>query len=178
MNPFYILAIVVSLIIFVIIPILFIWIVFRFSKSRNPKISKILYSIALLIFGYFLITNFLPRESFYLDNFRENAGISLPESKVKIKALGNNSIFSFGDYSICYCYKFSSQDYANLYSKLLTTDFKKTEIYLETEENERLLDENKSIKIDKILTKNFGFKSFEILFLSDGKTIIFNSNKW
>ena len=144
----------------------------------NKKIALVIGFILLVVFSYFIVTDFFPRDSFYVDNFEENTELILPKSKRPINYSGNNSIYSFGDYNISYSYKFSTNDYNDLYSKLINKGLQKTEKYLETDENKKYLNYNTSIKIKKILTKDLGFKNFDILFMEDNQTIIFNSNKW
>jgi energy-coupling factor transporter transmembrane protein EcfT len=179
MDSFFILAIIVSTVVFIIIPLLLLGIIFWVLKKKtNKKIAVTIYLILLTAFCYFIITDFYPQESFYLDNFKENTEITLPKSKRLIIYSGNNSIYCFGGYNISYSYKFTSNDYDELYLQLIKRGLQKTEKYLETDENKKLLNCDTSIKIKEILTKDFGFKNFDILFMDDNKTIIFNSNKW
>ena len=130
------------------------------------------------IFSYYLFTDFFPRDSFYTDNLKENTELTLPKSARLIANLGSNSIYNFGGYNISYMYQFDETDYDKLYLELLNKGFKQSDKYLETTENEKMLSLKSSLKKGKALIKEYGFKSFEVLFLNDNKTIVFNSNKW
>jgi len=144
----------------------------------NKKIAITISFILLTGLCYFIITNFYPTETFYTNNFEDNTQLTLPNTKRPICFSGNSSIYSFGDYNISYSYKFATKDYDDLYSLLMSKGLQTTEKYLETDENEKTLSMDSTIKIKKILTKDFGFKNFDVLFMDDNQTIIFNSNKW
>jgi len=179
MDPFFILAIIISTVIFIIIPLLFVVLLFFWLKKKtSKKIAATICFSLLTVISYFIISDFYPQESYYANNFKENTEFILPKSKELIKHSGNNTIYSFGDYNISYSYKFMTNDFNDLYSQLIKRGFKKTEIYLQTDENEITLNCDTSIKIKNILTKDFGFKNFDVLFMDDNHTIIFNSNKW
>lgn len=175
----FILAILISTLIFIIIPLLCVgFVFFIFKKKLGLKLAVFVSAILLIIFSFFIITNFYPLESFYSNNFEENTKLTLPDSAKLIRYSGNNTIYSFGDYNISYIYQLETTDYNHIYSQLLTKGFHSSDVYLETSENEYLINSPLKYKRKKILTKNFGFKNFDILFLIDNKTIICNSNKW
>ena len=179
MDPFYILAIIISTVIFIIVPLVLVGLIYFILKKRTSKKNAVTISFILLIgLSYFLITDHFPTKTFYENNFEENTQLVLPKSKIPIYSLGNSSIYSFGDYNISYSYKFTTKDYEGLYAQLITKGLQTTEKYLETNESEKILRLDSSMKIIKILTKDFGFKNFDVLFMDDKQTIIFNSNKW
>ena len=179
MDSFSILAVITSTVIFIIIPLLFIGLIFFILKKKTSKKIAITISIILLAgFSYLLITSLYPTEAFYRNNFEENTEMKLPSSKKPTYHLGNHSIYNFGDYSISYSYEFTTQDYDDLYIQLTSKGFQQAENYLETDGNEKILSLDSSTKIEKILTKEFGFKDFDVLFMDDNRTIIFNSNTW
>jgi hypothetical protein len=179
MDPFFILAIIISTIIFIIIPLVLVGLIYFILKKRtSKKIAVTICFILLTGLSYFLITDFYPTKTFYENNFEENTQLTLPKSKIPIYCSGNSSIYSFGDYNISYSYKFTTKDYEYLYAQLMTKGLQTTEKYLETDENEKILRLDSSMKIIKMLTKDFGFKNFDVLFMDDKQTIIFNSNKW
>lgn len=179
MDPFALLAVIHMSVIFIIIPLLFIGLIFFILKKKTSKKIAITISIILLAgLSYFLITSLYPTEAFYRNNFEENTEMKLPSSKTLIYHSGNNSFYSFGDYDISYSYKFTTKDYDDLYTQLTSKGLQKTEKYHATKANDKILSLDSSIKIKKMLTKDFGFKSFNIVFLDDNKTIIFNSYKW
>jgi hypothetical protein len=179
MDPFYILAIFITTVIFIILPLTLIGLFYLVLKKKSSrKLSVVICSILLTIFVYSVFTSFYPREKFYLDNFEENTELNLPNSARLVNHEGNNSIYQFGGYNISYIYELPTNDYEKLYSQLVLKGFKQSSNYLETIENDKLLSANPTLKTNKILTKDFGFKNFDIIFLEDKKTIIFNSNQW
>ena len=179
MDSYYILAVMTSTLIFIVIPLSFIGILYLILKKKTTqRLALTICSILLTIFGYMSITNFFPREAFYIDNFEENTQLTIPNSGRLVNYSGNNSIYNFGDYNIFYIYELPTKDCEDLYSQLVLKDFQSSDKYLETMENDKLIDANQSLKIKNILTKDFGFKSFDILFMDDNKTVMFNSNKW
>lgn len=176
---FYISAVIISTFIFIILPLLFIGLVFFvFKKKTNSQLAIIVSFTLLVIFFFFIVTNFYPRESFFRDNFEENTELELPNSATLVNSIGKNTIYNFGDYNISYVYQLSRTDCKYLYSKLLEKGFYNSEVYLETVENATLINAIPKHKCKNILTKDFGFKNYDVLFLDDNKTIIFNSNKW
>ena len=179
MDSFSILAVITSTVIFIIIPLLFIGLIFFILKKKTSKKIAITISIILLAgFSYLLITSLYPTEAFYRNNFEENTEMKLPSSKKPTYHLGNHSIYNFGDYSISYSYEFTTQDYEDLYVQLTAKGLQQAENYLETDVNGKILSLDSSIKVKKILTKEFGSKDFDVLFMDDNRTIIFNSNTW
>ncbi len=179
MDIFYFLAVLLVTLIFIIIPISIIIIVyFLLNKRVNKKLAQIVGLILIVAFSYFTITQFYPRDSFYTDNLKENTQLTLPKSAKLIANSGNTSIYNFGDYNISYMYQLKEEDYNKLHSQLLGKGFKNSDVYLETSQNEKMLSLTEHLKNKMILAKDYGFKNFEILFLSDNKTIVFNSNKW
>lgn len=166
-------------IIFIVIPIVLIWIIYRYlKKNTSQKISLIITSLLLLLFSYFIFINFYPTNYFYLKNYENNTGLELPFSAKLIDENGNNSIYSFGDYNISYKIEVSSKDFSLIQKELERKGFEESEIYLKTIENDLLISKSQNIGIAKILVKDYGFKNYEILFMDDNKTMICNSNKW
>lgn len=140
MDSFYLLAILISTFVFIIIPIFIIGLFYFILKKKSNKKSALTICLILLtVFAYFLITDFYPRDSFYVDNLKQNTELTLPKSARLIAKSGINSIYTFGDYNISYMYQFAQADYQNLYSQLLDKGFKHNDIYLETTEIEKLL---------------------------------------
>lgn len=179
MSPFYIFAIIISTFVFIILPLLLISLIFSILiRMTTIRIAVFISLILLIGLIYLLITDFYPTNRFYENNFEENTQLTLPSSQIPVYTAGNSSIYSFGDYNISYMYKFTTNDYNDMYAKLIKKGLQKTEKYLETDENEKALNIDTSMKIKKILTKDFGFKNYDILFMEDNQTIIFNSNKW
>ncbi|MBS1735013.1 MAG: hypothetical protein JSS98_00220 [Bacteroidetes bacterium] len=179
MDPYFILAILISTLIFIIVPLGLIFLIYRLLKRKTNLRKAVIVSLTLLLtFGYYIVRDFYPTNSFYKNNFEENTTLDFPqEAKLKAKE-GANSIFSFGDYNISYLIELSNQDCQKLEEQLLDNNYKIETVYLQTPANEKLLSLNSDLKEEKIISKNFGFKNFELLFLNDGKSIICNSNKW
>ncbi len=146
---------------------------------RSLKFSKrLIVSVLVTCFVLLIIYDLFPTQRFYEKNFKENTQITMPISKEPILLLGNNSIFNLGDYNITYTYKFSVQDFQSLRSQMTENGFIISDSYLETDENEKALQLSKPLEIEIILTRDFGFKNYDALFMNDKQTIIFNSNKW
>ncbi|RDV10084.1 hypothetical protein DXT99_26805, partial [Pontibacter diazotrophicus] len=176
---FYLVAILIVTFIFVGIPLILIWVAYKFlRKKASEKTSVIITSFLILVLFYFLFIDFYPTDKFYFNDYKENTSLRLPDSAELINKRGTNSIYDFGDYSISYAVRLTPKDYKTTYTKLLKKEFKESEVHLETSENDFLLTQFSQAGIANILVKDYGFKSFEILFMDDGRTIIVNSNKW
>ena len=179
MDKFYDLASLLSTIVFIIIPTSLIGLIYFLLYKKTSKRFVIIVTLILTsLFSYYLFTDLYPRSSFYRSNLKENTELTLPTSARLIAHLGTNSIYNFGDYNISYMYEFNEADYDKLYLQLVDKGFQQSDNYLETNENEKVLSMTSNLKKEKILTKDYGFKNFEVLFLNDNKTIVFNSNKW
>ncbi len=179
MDPFFILAIFISTLIFILLPLGIIFLIYKIIKrKRNLKTARIVSVIFLIGLGYFVINDFFPNNSFYKNNFEENTNLKFPGNAKLKETQGVNSIYNFGDYNISYLIELPKEDYQKLKGQLLDNGYKMETIYLETKENEKLLALRPKLKIGTIVSKEFKFKNFESLFLNDGKTIICNSNKW
>jgi len=179
MDKYYILAILISTVVFIIFPLGIIFLIYRLLKRTiNLKTARIVSTLLLIGLGYFIVRDFYPTDSFYKSNFEENTNINFPANAKLKEKQGVNNIYSFGDYNISYLIELSNQDYQKLEKQLLDKNYKIEMVYLETAENEKLLSLKPELKKETIISKDFGFKNFELLFLNDGKTIICNSNKW
>ncbi|MDP4087482.1 MAG: hypothetical protein Q8934_23240 [Bacillota bacterium] len=179
MDKYFILATLISTLVFIILPLGIIFLIYRLLKRKiNLKTARVVSTILLIGLGYFIVRGFYPTDSFYKSNFEENTNINFPaNAKLKAKQ-GVNNIYNLGDYNISYLIELSNQDYQKLEKQLLDKNYIIEMVYLETNENEKLLLLNPELKKETIISKNFGFKNFELLFMNDGKTIICNSNKW
>ena len=107
MDPYYILAVIISTLIFIATPLSFIGLLyFILKKKTNQKFALTICCILLITFGYMLVAIFFPSESFYTDNFEKNTELALPTSGRLVEFSGNNSIYNFGDDNIFYIYEF------------------------------------------------------------------------
>ena len=179
MDIFYVLSLTLSTLVFIIIPVLSIGLIyFLLKKKADKRLALNVTLILIIMFFYYLFIDFYPRDSFYIENLKENTELTLPKSARLIAHSGANSIYNFGKYNISYMYEFGEANYNKLYLQLVDIGFKQSDTYLETIENQKILSIISSFKKEKILTKGYGFKNFEVLFLNDNKTILFNFNKW
>lgn len=140
-------------------------------KSTKTKIIITIIVVSLVSILFYFTTG----ERYYGRDFKENTQLELPNSA---KLVSHDQSSSFGDYSICYTYEFSRTEVDNLYTQLINIGFKKSKGYLETDETDNFFSTNSKHEVEKILIKDSGFKSYEAIFLSDRKTVLFNSNKW
>ncbi|SIT94820.1 hypothetical protein SAMN05444128_3794 [Pontibacter indicus] len=162
--------------ILVCITLILVWAAYRIiRKTTSNRTSIIITSFLVLILSYFLFANFHPTTQFYLDDYRENTSIKLPDSA---ELINKRSSSSFGDYNISYAVRLTPSDYTLTYNKLLEKGFQENTTYLETSENDFLLSQISNVGIANILVKDYRYKNYEILFMEDGRTIVCNSNKW
>lgn len=176
---YYLLSVLKLIIVFIILPLSVVGLIFLLLKNwTNRKIAVIFAGISLSIFAYFVITDIYPRQTFFEGNFKENTKLTIPRSAKLLYTSGNQSIWNFGDYNLSYVYELSSDDYKKLGQQLKTEGYTQNESWMQTAEVEEMLHKCLNQQVTKILTKDFGFKRFDILFLNDDRTVIFNSNKW
>jgi hypothetical protein len=179
MDSYYLLAVLKFILLFIILPISVIGLIFYILKKKaSIKAAVFASGLGLTFFVYFIVTDIFPRQVFFERNFEENTTMTIPTTAKLVSTAGNQSIWGFGDYNVSYAYELSLADIQKLYGKLIISGFVQSESWLETEKVDQLLQQYSSYEVAKILTKDFGFKQFDILFLNDDKTIIFNSNKW
>lgn len=179
MDSYYLLAVLKLILVFIVSPLAVIGLIFYILKKRTSvKVAVIVSGLMLMFFAYFIITDIFPRQAFFQRNFEENTTVTIPTSAKLVCTEGNQSIWGFGDYNVSYAYEFPVEDFKKLEELLIKSGFVQGESWLETEKVDQLLEKYSTQEVAKILTKGFGFKQFDILFLNDDKTIIFNSNKW
>ena len=179
MDLFSIFAIFITTIVFVLLPLGIIYLIYRIIKRKySIKTASIVSIISLIGLGYFIANSFFPSNSFYKNNFENNTNLKFPVNAILKEKQGTNSIYNSGGYNISYLIELPNNNYQILKDQLLNNGYKTETNYLESEENKRLLALNPELKIETIISKNFQFKNFELLFLNNEKSIICNSNKW
>ena len=103
MDTAYLLALLMSTLVFIFIPIIIIGIVyFHLIKKANKKFALISSFVLIGILAYYLILDFYPRDSYYIKNLKENTDLKLPESARLIANSETGSIYKFGDYNLSY----------------------------------------------------------------------------
>ncbi len=93
MDPFYLVVILVMTFIFIEIPLIVIWVVYKsLRKKTTEKTSIIITSFLILILSYFVYTDLYPTDQFYLNDYKKNTSVQLPDSAELINKQGANSI--------------------------------------------------------------------------------------
>lgn len=179
MDPFYIIAILFSTLIFIIIPLTIIYFVYRILKNKlNRKTTIFIIIILFSLFTYTIYRSFIPSNNFYINNFEENTLSIFPKSAKFIDKTASASIYDFGGKNISSLIELNEKEYEQICIELISKKFKKKETYLETGENEKLLLKKPNLNIEKIYGIEKSGMNYEVLFLSDKKSIILNNNKW
>jgi ABC-type transport system involved in multi-copper enzyme maturation permease subunit len=179
MDPFYLIAIVIVSLIYFGLPGTLIFITFRILKKRT-SIRIALTTTGILLFGFIflVIRDFNPTTEYYKSDFEHNTELPIPNSAELTQKRGNNTLYNFGDYNISYVFRMNSSDYSETLNKLMARGFEQKKVFLETSENDELFRQLPNITVTQIITKDYGFRNYEVLFMNDKQTIICNSNKW
>jgi hypothetical protein len=179
MNPHYLVAVLKVALVFIVLPLAAIALVFLLLKKIFNKNAAVIGSgLLLILLAYVVITDIFPTPAFVQRNFEENTNVTIPASAKLVSTFGNQSIWGFGDYNFSYAYQLSSEDCRTLDEQLREEGFVQSRSWLETEKVNQLLESHSTRTVVKTLKKDFKFKQFDVLFLDDNKTVIFNSNKW
>lgn len=149
---------------------------FRWLKRKGDK--KAAFAIPVLVFGipfYFICTAFYPSNSFYVQDFESNAGLSFPPSASIIKKDATYPDIH-GDYTSRAIIELSASDYISILQRLqsdskFNADTSLFPFLLETANmfNAEEIDETKFRTI-LVGGRNAQLK---VGFLKDGKTIVF-----
>jgi hypothetical protein len=178
MDPSYIIAILFTTLIFIVIPLTIIFFVYRILKNKSNRKTTIFITITLFsLLTYTIYYSFNPSKNFYINNFEENTLLDFPKSAKFIDKTASASIYDFGGKNISSLIELNEKEYEQICVELISKNFKKKETYLETEENEKLLLKKPNLNIERIYGIEKSGMNYEVLFLSDKKTIILNNNQ-
>ena len=178
-DPFYILAIIVSVGIFYIIPIVIIYFIYKFAKRKlNGKIANTFLTFMIIIFLYISYADFYPLENSYKRNFEEKTELNFPKSAKYLEKVSANSIFNFGGKMYCSKIEISENDYLELKNEIEKSKFIKVESYTEEMDTDAIFSKVKHSEIDKIYRARTSFDEYFVIMLSDKKTIILFYRSW
>ena len=178
-DPFYILAIIVSVGIFYIIPIVIIYFIYKFAKRKlNGKIANTILTFMIIIFLYISYADFYPLENSYKRNFEEKTELNFPKSAKYLEKVSANSIFNFGGKMYCSKIEISENDYLELKNEIEKSKFIKVESYTEEMDTDAIFSKVKHSEIDKIYRARTSFDEYFVIMLSDKKTIILFYRSW
>ena len=178
-DPFYILAIIVAVGIFYIIPIVIIYFIYKFAKRKlNGKIANTFLTFMIIIFLYISFADFYPLENSYKRNFEEKTELNFPKSAKYLEKISANSIFNFGGKMYCSKIEISENDYLELKNEIEKSKFIKVESYTEEMDTDAIFSKIKHSEIDKIYRARTSFDEYFVIMLSDKKTIILFYRSW
>ena len=178
-DPFYILAIIVAVVIFYVIPIVIIYFTYKFVKRKlNGKIANSILTFMIIIFLYISYADFYPLENSYKRNFEEKTELNFPKSAKYLEKVSANSIFDFGGRMYCSKIEISENDYLKLENEIEKSNFIKVESYTEEMDTDVIFSKIKDSEIDKIYRSRTSFDEYFVIFLSDKKTLILFYRKW
>lgn len=178
-DPFYILAIIIVIGIFYIIPIITIYFIYKFAKKKlNIKIANLILTILAIIFLYVSYADFYPLENSYKRNFEEKTGLNFPKSAKYLEKVSANSIFDFGGRMYCSKIEISKNDYLQLKNEIEESKFTKVESYTEEMDTDVIFSKIKNSEIDKIYRNRTSFDEYFVIMLFDKKTIILFYRSW
>ena len=178
-DPFYILAIIVAVGIFYIIPIVIIYFIYKFAKRKlNGKIANTFLTFMIIIFLYISFADFYPLENSYKRNFEEKTELNFPKSAKYLEKISANSIFNFGGKMYCSKIEISENDYLELKNEIEKSKFIKVESYTEEMDTDAIFSKITQSEIDKIYRARTSFDEYFVIMLSDKKTIILFYRSW
>jgi hypothetical protein len=178
-DPFYVIAIIIAVGIFYIIPIIIIYFAYKFAKRKtNGIIANSILAFMTIIFLYISYADFYPSENSYKRNFEEKTKLNFPKSAKFLEKVSANSIFDFGGRMYCSKIEINENDYLQLKNKIEDSKFIKVESYTEKIDTDVIFSEIKMNEIDKIYCKKTSFDEYFVIFLTDKKTLIMFYRKW
>jgi hypothetical protein len=178
-DPLYILAVILVVGIFYIIPIVIIYFIYKFAKRKlNGKIANSIFTFMIIIFLYISYADFYPLENSYKRNFEEKTELNFPKSAKYLKKVSANSIFDFGGRMYCSKIEISENDYLKLENEIEKSKLIKVESYTEEMDTDVIFSKIKYSEIDKIYRLRTSFDEYFVIMLSDKKTIILFYRSW
>ena len=178
-DPFYILAIIIAVGIFYVIPIVIIYFTYKFAKRKlNGKIANSILTFMTIIFLYISYADFYPLENSYKRNFKEKTELNFPKSAKYLEKVSANSIFDFGGRMYCSKIEINETDYLKLKSEIEKSKLIKVENYTEQMNTDIIFSKIKNSEIDKIYRLRTSFDEYFVILLSDKKTIILFYRSW
>lgn len=179
LDPIYILAVILKIGIFYILPILTIYFVFKLlNKKLNRKIANSILAVMIIAFLFTIYSDFYPLEYSFSRNYEEKTGLHFPKSAIYVEKISSNSLFDFGGSMYCSKIKINSTDYLRLNREIENSKFTKVDSYTEDIDTDRLFSTIKSSDIDKIYRLRTSFDEYFVIFLLDKKTLILFYRSW
>jgi hypothetical protein len=180
LDPFYILAVILMIGIFYVIPILLIYFVFKLllKKKLNRKIVYSILTLMIITFLFTIYSDFYPLENSYSRNFKEKTDLNFPKSAKYIEKISANSIFDFGGRMYCSKIKTNNNDYLKLKREIENSKFTKVDYYTEDFDAERIFSRLKKSDIEQIYCLRTSFDEYFVILLSEKKTLIFFYRSW
>lgn len=179
LDPFYILAVILMIGIFYVIPVLIIYFVFKLLKKKlNIKIAYSILAIMIIAFLFTIYSDFYPLENSYSRNYKEKTELDFPKSAKYLEKISANSIFDFGGRMYCSKIKINSNDYLRLNREIENSKFIKVDSYTDDFDTDRIFSKIESNDIDKIYLLRTSLDEYFIIFLSDKKTLILFYRSW
>ena len=178
-DPFYILAVILVVGIFYVIPILIIYFVYKLAKRKlNIKIAYSILAFMIITFLFISYTDFYPLENSYSRNFKEKTELNFPKSTKYLEKISANSIFDFGGRMYCSKIVVNDIDYEKLNREIENSEFIKVDNYTEDFDSAKIFSKIKKNQIEKIFRKRTSFDEYFIIYLSDKKTLILFYRSW
>jgi hypothetical protein len=178
-EPFAILAIIIAIGIFYVIPILIIYYVYKLLKRKlNNKIANCILVFMTILFLFISYADFYPLENSYSRNFKEKTKLHFPKSAKYLEKISANSIFDFGGQMYCSKIEINKEDYISIKSEIENSKFIKVDYYTEESDSDKIFSKIKNNELDKIYRLRSSFDEYFVIFLSDKKTLILFYRSW
>lgn len=178
-DPFYIFAVIVAIVLFYVIPILIIYFIFKWTKKKlNSKIAYTILAVMMFIFLFITYADFFPLENSYKRNFKENTELNFPKSAVYLEKTSSTSIFNFDGNMYCSKIKIDNNDYLKIKKEIEKSKFIKVDSYTKQTEPNKIFSKIKGDDIDKIYRLQRSGNEYLLFFLSDKKTLILFYRSW
>lgn len=176
-DPFFILAVIIVIGIFYLIPILIIYLIYKWSKRKmNTKIANSILAFMVILFLYISYADFYPLENSYSRNFEEKTKLNFPKSAKYLEKTSSNSIFDFDGRMYYSKIEINKNDYLKLKSEIKDCGFIKVDYYTESIDTDKIFSKIKNI--DKIYRLRTSFDEYFVIFLSDKKTLVLLYRSW
>jgi hypothetical protein len=178
-DPFYILAIILAIGIFYIIPILLIFFTYKFAKKKlNIGLANLILVLMVTLFLYISYADFYPLENSYKRNFEEKTELNFPKSAKYLEKVSGNSIFDFGGRMYCSKIEISGTDYLKLKNEIEKSKLVKVESYTEQMDTDIIFSKIQKSEIENIYRLRTSFDEYFVIMLADKKTIILFYRSW
>lgn len=178
-DPFLIVAIVVAIGIFYVIPIVIIYFIYKLSKKKlNSKIANSILTVLTILFLYLSYADFYPLENSYTRNFKEKTGLNFPKPAKYLEKISANSIFDFNGEVYCSKIQTTTKSYLKLKNEIENSKFIMGNSYTELGDTEKIFSKIKKSDIDQTYRLQTSSEEYYVLFLSDKKTLILVYKRW